>query len=450
MRLLGEQLWPAQETFISEIAEHPHIYALKARKLGQSTIACAYDAYVLRFRDENARVHLFSRRERAAQELLAAVKFGLERLPEWLSLPVTRTTSQELELDAGPDDRRLAVAYPSTEDTAVEATATHTHIDEWADMPRPDRILASLEPTLSAPGCTSLIVTTGNGPGNPAADYWHRCLTGQGLHRPLFIPASARPDRDEGWLAEKRRTMLPAALATEYPLSWEDALSGSGERLFTEAEVETAMTHARPLVHSAQPEHKYVIAWDIGSRHDHSVGIVLDVTEEVYDVVNYVRLQGDYPQIQKAIEDLHKAFGRSSITVIEDNSIGAVVADNLAIPAQQLRRFTTTPASKERIIEALRRWLQLEQLRFQPSLSQLAAELGDYRVPDTNCIQDSVMALAIALEHAEEAKAFKPRGRINKELFHSLNEPAMVPARIPGSKLPWMTRPNAGVRRVIR
>ena len=159
--------------------------------------------------------------------------------------------------------------------------------------------------------------------------------------------------------------------------------------------------------------------------HDHSVGIVLDVSEEVFDVACYVRLTGDYPQIQKAIEDLHTAFARSSFTVIEVNAIGAAVADNLAIPVHQLRRFTTSRASKERIIEALRRHLQLQLLTFSPTLTQLASELRDYQLPDTNCVQDSVMALAIALEYAPEAQAFKSSsGGINKRLFRALNPPA--------------------------
>jgi hypothetical protein len=424
VRLLGKHLWEAQETFIREIAEHPHVYALKARKLGQSTIACAYDGFVMRFRDENARVHLFSRREKAARELLDALTFGLRRLPDWLCLPVSRTTAHEFELDAGAHDRRLAVTYPTTEDTAVEATATHTHIDEWADMPRPDRVFASLEPTFSAPGCTSLLVTTGNGPANPSAEYWRRCLAGKGLHHPVFIPATARPDRDAAWLEQKRRTMLPDAFSTEYALTWEQAIAGAGGHVFTAAEVEAAMTDARPLVQSALPGRKYAIAWDIGSRHDHSVGIVLDVSEEIFDVACYVRLRGDYPQIQKAIEDLHTAFARSSFTVIENNSIGAAVADNLSIPVHQLRRFTTSTVSKERIIEALRLRLQLQLIKFQPSLKQLACELRDYQLPDTNCVQDSVMALAIALEHAPEAQAFESTGRIDGRLFRALNPPA--------------------------
>lgn len=128
-------------------------------------------------------------------------------------------------------------------------------------------------------------------------------------------------------------------------------------------------------------------------------------------------------QIQKAIQDLHTAFARSSFTVIENNSIGAAVADNLSIPEHRLRRFTTSQASKERIIEALRLRLQLQVIKFQPSLKQLASELRDYQLPDTNVVQDSVMALAIALEHAPEAQAFKSSGRVDRRLFRALNPP---------------------------
>jgi hypothetical protein len=184
------------------------------------------------------------------------------------------------------------------------------------------------------------------------------------------------------------------------------------------------MEYARSLVQSARPGRKYVIAWDIGSREDYSVGIVLDVSEDVFDVVCYHRLRGDYPQIQRAIEDLHAAFARSSFTVIENNSIGAAVADNVDIPAHQLRRFTTSAASKERIIAALRLRLELQEIQFQPSLTQLVSELRDYQLPDTNVVQDSVMALAIGLEHAREAQAFTGAGQINRRLFRELNRPA--------------------------
>jgi phage terminase large subunit-like protein len=436
VRILGEGLWEAQEQFLSEMAAHEHLYALKARKLGQTTIACAYDGFVLRFRDCNARVHLFSRREKAARELLEAVRFGLQNLPAFLQLPA-RSTAHQLELDAGPHDRRLAVCYPTTADTAVEATSSHAHIDEWADMPRPDLVYSALEPTFSAPGCTSLIVTTGNGPASPAAVYWRRCLEGEGLHHPVFIPATARPDRDAAWLEQKRRTMLPDAFSTEYAQTWEQAIAGSGGHVFATGEIDGAVTDARPLSSQAQPRRRYVIAWDIGSRQDHSVGVVLDVTEELYHVAHYLRLRGDYPRIQRAVEDLHRAFGRDSFTVIEENSTGAAVADNVTIPEQQLRRFTTSRSAKERIIEQLRLQLQNQLIKFHPSLRQLESELRDYQLPDKHVVQDSVIALAIALDHAAEARAFQARGRISPSLFRRLNAPPRTGEPICTGAITW-------------
>ena len=304
-------------------------------------------------------------------------------------------------------------------------------------MPRPDVVYQALEPTFTAAGCTSLIVTTGAGPANPSADYWRRCLAGEGLHHPVFIPATARPGRDQAWLDDKRRTMLPDTFSTEYALTWEAAIAGTGARVFSAEEIDAAITDARPLVQSAIPGRKYVIGWDIGSRHDYSVGIVLDVTEELIDVANYIRIRGDYPQIQRAISDLHRAFAASSFTVIEDNAIGAAVADNLDIPQHQLRRFTTSQTSKERIIEALRSQLQLQLVKFHPSLKQLESELRDYQLPDTNVVQDSVIALAITLDHAAEAQAFQARGRITVRLLRELNAPPPAPVPLPGARFPW-------------
>jgi hypothetical protein len=125
--------------------------------------------------------------------------------------------------------------------------------------------------------------------------------------------------------------------------------------------------------------------------------------------------------------------------VIEDNAIGAAVADNLTIPAHQLRRFTTSKTSKERIIEALRAQLQFQGIKFHPSLKQLESELRDYQLPDTNVVQDSVMSLAIALEHAAEARAFQARGRINRRLLRTLNAPAPTSVHLPGASLPWQS-----------
>jgi hypothetical protein len=419
VRLLGEALWPAQEEFVrmtdAAEARDAHtdknwVYFLKARKLGETTIACAYDAWVLRFRDPNARVHLFSRRDDAAQELLAVVRDGLDQLPAWLQLPVTRSTTHQYVLRAGRDDRRLAKAYPADRETAVEASCTHGHVDEWARMGDPRKVWQAIEPTMAG---SCHIVTTGLGPTNYSSEYWRRCLAGDTRHRACFIGALNRPDRTSAWLAAQRQAMDEQQFRQEYPSSWEDALSGGGEFVFRSRDLDHASEDHRGMFDSRTDyelhwqfkpgSRKYVTAWDIGRHQDAAVGIVLDVTEDVHDVVAYQRLRGaTYPEIQRAIETMHRAY--PGITAIEKNAAGGAVLENLDLPEHELIGFTTTATSKARIIQQLAIAVQNWLMKWDPALCpQLESEMRGYQLPDDHVVQDSVIALAIALEHAPSA-----------------------------------------------
>jgi hypothetical protein len=408
IRVLGEVLWPAQEEFVNattapgaqdEQTGASWLYVLKARKLGETTIACAYDGWVLRFRDPNARVHLFSRREDAARELLQTVKFGLERLPRWLQLPVVRSTASEYELRAGPDDRRLAKAYPADKETAVESSCTHGHVDEWARMGDPAKVWQAIEPTMAG---SCHIVTTGLGPANFTAKYWRRCLAGDARHHPCFIGALARPDRSQAWLHGKRTSMDEQQFRQEYPTTWQDALYGGGDYVFRTRDLD-GCTRDFHSPGPAQPGRKYVKAWDIGREQDAAVGVVLDVTEDVHDVVSYRRLRGvSYPEIQREIETMHKAY--PGPTVIEDNAAGQAVRENLNLPEHQVLGFNSNRSSKARITEQLKIAVQSWVIKWDAAaLPQLDAEMRGYQLPDDHIVQDSVVALAIALDHAPHA-----------------------------------------------
>lgn len=413
-KILGHVLWEAQEEFVRKTAEHDWIFFLKARKLGETTIECAYDGWVLRFRDKNARVHLFSRRDDAAQELLNAVKYGIARLPQEWQLPIGKNTTHEFELVAGPEDRRLAKAYPADKETAVEATCTHGHVDEWARMGNPRKVWQAIEATMAK---TCHFVTTGLGPANFTSTFWRRCMSGDAPHYPCFIGALNRPDRNPAWLAAKRAGMDAQDAKHEYPMTWEDALSGGGEFIFRAAELDDAGEDFRGLMTAeqgrklrAQPR-KYVKAWDIGRHKDAAVGIVLDVTDDVHDVVAYQRLRNtSYPDIQHAIKEMHLSYP-GGITAIEKNSAGEAVLENLDLPRHVLEGFSTNGQSKPRIISQLRIALQNQLIKWDPlACSQLDSEMRGYQLPDDDVVQDSVITLAIALEYA--GKAHLMQGRV--------------------------------------
>ena len=410
-RALGDGLWESQEIFCRAASTHPWIFFLKARKLGETTIECAFDAWRGRFYTGGARVHLFSRRDDAAVELLDAVEYGMLRLPGYMHLPLIRRTSHIYELAAGHDDRRLWKAYPANETTSVEQTCIHGHVDELARMGSPSGVWQAIEPTMAG---SCHIVTTGLGPTNPASELYRRSEAGDTRLRAVFIPATARPGRDASWLAAKQRELGRAHALQEYPLTVEDALAGTGDFVFSPDDLDAATADAYGLG-AAQERHKYVAGIDLGVT-DATVIVVLDTSEApMLDVVHFFRATGlSYPQIQNEILRTRARYP-GVLLAIEQNAMGAAVTQNLGLPEGEVALWNTTQASKARIIQSLAVHLESQLLKIPAECEQLLRELRGYQIPDHHIQQDAVMATAIAVEHA--AKAQQRRGRI-MSVFH--------------------------------
>lgn len=414
VKVLGECLWAGQETFVSVVTEHPWVYHLKNRQIGYTTMAVAYDAWVLRFRAPNARVHLVSRTEDLAKKnILKPLKFGVERLPAEMALPVVGDTATTLELEGGPDDRRVAQAYAAKEPGRAD-TCMHLHLDEWAAMGKtspglPLDVWSAAEPTISKRGGTCHILCTGQGPIGYYADVWRLCEKGEGQLFASFIPATgARPEYTADFLARKRATAADKTkVMWEYPETPEDALAGGGDTRYPEADVNAAAQYARGLgpartwiVNGRERKRRYVKAWDMagpGPNADAVVGIVLDVTEPTWDVVGFIYNRGEtYPVSARRIEAVHEAY--PGPTVIEDNESGAAVRSFLNIPAEGYNGAhgqRVTPQMKAVMIDEVGVALAYQVLKWNPQeCAQLDREVRRYKLPDEGIEQDCVMALA--------------------------------------------------------
>jgi hypothetical protein len=406
IEVLGHEVWSGQELFIERVQTHDKIYALKARKLGYTTIEQAYDGWVARFK-EGSRVHLFSRRQDAAQEILEAVVLGLDRLPDWMRLPKTKDVKEEKRYKGGPDDERIIKAYPADEDTSVEANCNHAHVDEWARMGNPERVWQAIEPSMAG---SCHLITTGMGPANYTADFWMKTMAGDTEFIDHFVPALNRPDRNEAWLEKKRLGMSEKQFRQEYAMTWKDALYGGGVFIFDDRHLAQASIDAwGPTPPKAG--HKYLKAWDIGRHHDSTVVVVLDITYAVVDVVFYDHWEGEpYPMTQRRIEKIHELYRGK--TFIEENAAGLAVIENLDIHEDQLEGFKTTGISKPRIIEGLVLGFAGQTVKYSAKAwPRLHNELQGYQIPDDEITQDSVMALAIGVDCVGKAIS---TGRVHK------------------------------------
>ncbi len=410
-----DALWPGQEILADALCTNPHNFYLKARKLGATEISLAYAGFVARVRDVNARVALYSYRERAANALLAQVAFGLNNLPVHLRLPLYKeATLKHLEYDSGTDDVRSISAYPTSAASSIEQSSTHAMVDEFAHMPNNEQIFGALEPTFTAPGATSELLTTGVGPADWSAEYWRQCKDGDGLHVPTFVPATARPDRDEAWLQAKRKTMSRAAFRTEYALEESDALSGQQGFYFQGEDIDR-ITSSMPGIEvlrradqaKAASKHRkadrlsgyrLITGVDIGVKDATVLTTLLLTRDGIMIVVNFERYTGlTYPEIQNRI-DAHARMFPTTTLAIESNSMGITVIQNLKTATYRIIPFATTALSKAQAIEGLSSALENATLfAHEPDCAQLFRELRDYQIPDTWVQQDCVMSIAIAI-----------------------------------------------------
>ena len=173
-------------------------------------------------------------------------------------------------------------------------------------------------------------------PTNYSSFYWRQCLAGDApppplLHRPARTGLTATQAGSSG----KRSGMDEQEFRQEYPSTWEDALYWRRRVRLRSSDSRrprgTAATHVpgdekqRSPLAISPGSRKYVKAWDIGPRHkDAAVGIVLDVTEDVHDVV---ATAAPRPHLSpdSARDRRRCTTPTQATTAIEDNAAGQAV-----------------------------------------------------------------------------------------------------------------------------
>lgn len=252
--LTFRNLWPGQERFADKMMTLAWIFALKAGKLGFTELECCWDGYVAWAR-RNSRVHLFSKEQDAAKEMLTYVKFGLAHMEPAFGIHFLDQANREIDSDhvasqilhmavyppgQGRDasDLRSIQAYATAKFPAIDKTAQHTHVDEWAHMERPGGVWGSIQTTVSPDNGTVHIVTRGAGESKEVEDTWKAAVDGGSKLIAFFEPWSARPDRDQAWLeAEAATAPTLAALQHFAPETAEDAFLGDNDAAYVPIEL---------------------------------------------------------------------------------------------------------------------------------------------------------------------------------------------------------------------
>lgn len=177
--------------------------------------------------------------------------------------------------------------------------------------------------------------------------FWTCFQRGQDAAEPTWqswqMPTSSNPYIDPAEVAAAQRELPERVFLQEFAAVFLDT-AGSVFRKVREAATAVAQE-------SARPGHNYVMGVDWGRQHDHSCFAVIDTTSRELIALERCN-QIDY-QVQLArLQMLAQRFQPTAI-VVEQNSIGLPLIEQLQRMDLPVNPFVTSNSSKMRIIDAL-------------------------------------------------------------------------------------------------
>jgi hypothetical protein len=219
------RLWPSQQQALQTIVDHRRTVILKARQLGLTALVLGYALWQMLFHPE-ATVLLFSRRDDEAVDLLKVRLRGMyDRLPDWMKVRGFPTDNDhELRMSNGS----RILAFPTTGGDSY--TANLAIIDEADLVPDLPALMASVKPTIEGGGRMILVSRADKGqPNSMFKRIYHGARLGRTEWKGVFLPWSARPDRDAAWYEAVRADILHRTgsldeLYEQYPATDTEAL----------------------------------------------------------------------------------------------------------------------------------------------------------------------------------------------------------------------------------
>lgn len=225
-RWIPFDLWPAQRELLPTIEADRYQIVLKARQLGLTWLCLAYLLWRMIFYPA-ATVGLWSKTEDEAKDLLDVRLKGMwARLPEWARGGAALIDNKSDWMLANGS---RAMAFATTGGRSY--TFSNGLVDEADYQPDLGNLLSAVEPTVNAGGQLILISSSNKDePVSPFKAIYEAALVGESNYRHIFLPWSARPERDQAWYERQKRTSFAETgshdtLYGEYPETPQQALA---------------------------------------------------------------------------------------------------------------------------------------------------------------------------------------------------------------------------------
>lgn len=354
--LVPLKLYDCQKEIIDAFNSERRVLLKAGRQIGKTTTTMGYLLWFILF-NEQKQVAILANKEATSKEILGRIKLAYENLPLWLQQGVVEWNKISIDLENG-----CKIIASSTSSSAIRGfTFALIYLDEFAFVPHniADEFFTSVYPTISSGKTSKIIISsTPNGMNH----FYKLCIesgTGymqNGTKRNGFklIEINWRqvPGRDQKWADEQRAILGENKFLQEM----ECEFLGSAGTLISNAALKSLafvdsmkkMLDGLEIYEEVDPTHSYVLSADTarGTGKDYSAFTVIDVTQKPYKVVAKYRNNVISPMLfPNVIQQVGKHYNEAYL-LIENNDLGAQVADILMHDLEYDNMFTSEEDKK--------------------------------------------------------------------------------------------------------
>ena len=202
-------LYPFQETTLTELRDHDYNVILKSRQLGISTLSAGYSLWLMLFHNDK-NILVIATKQEVAKNLVTKVRVMHDGLPGWLKGNCVEDNKLSLRFSNGSQVK----AVSSSGDAGRSEALSLLIIDEAAFVDSIDEIWASSQQTL-ATGGGAIVLSTPNGTGNFFHKTWVGAEAGTNGFNPIKLHWTLHPEREKDWRAKQDQLLGEKMAAQE-------------------------------------------------------------------------------------------------------------------------------------------------------------------------------------------------------------------------------------------
>ena len=293
----------------------------------------------------NITIAILANKGDTAAEVLDRIKFAYESLPWYLQVGVKTWNKKSIELGNGSKIITAATSGSSIRGKSVSIL----YLDEFAHIDNDVEFYTSTYPVISSGKSTQVIMTSTPKGLNLFYKIWCDAIEGRNKFKTLAYDWTVVPGRNEAWREETIANPSPVQFAQEYECSF----LGSSNTLIAGWKLQQ-LTFTQPIENlsdkhwsvyeTPKTNNSYCMTVDVseGLGQDYAVVSVFDVTAMPYKLVAVYRNNLIQPVYLTEVAYRTGIHYNNAYALIENNSIGKIVADSLFFDFEYENLFRTT------------------------------------------------------------------------------------------------------------